>query len=288
MTLLGFNFTQQQAISYIKFNWKPGKKELLYVSVFLAVLILAKLYNMAPLATTYNTLNPIATPDPLLSTLKDFAVDAITVFAAFMLTYLYFLNSDRNPNTALKWGVAYSVPVAITSFVFWMSSITSNVAQAVISDILYLPATFFWGLLLTGGFYLFLVYRPKLNFAILSYAILLACYIALSLAVYGLGYNLTWAITDSLIAISLAGLFFAIKNQIRFQFPTVLIYGGIGLGFMLIYWISDFPYLDFVPYYVEFLAFTITGLALYVIIKQNIMGSAYTLPPPPPPPPAPT
>lgn len=287
MTLLGFNFTQQQAISYIKFNWKPGKKELLYVSVFLAVLILGKLYNVAPLST-YNTLNPMATPDPFLSTLKDFAIDAITVFAAFMLTYLYFLNSDRNPNTALKWGVAYSIPVAITSFIFWMSSITNNVAQAVISDILYLPATFFWGLLLTGGFYLFLVYRPKLNFAILSYAILLACYIALSLAVYGLGYNLTWAITDSLIAVSLAGLFFAIKNQIKFQFPTVLLYGGIGLGFMLIYWISDFPYLDFIPYYVEFLAFTITGLALYFIIKQNIMGTAYSLPPPPPPPPEPT
>ncbi|MGD6806874.1 MAG: hypothetical protein ACQCN4_07935 [Candidatus Bathyarchaeia archaeon] len=287
MTLLGFNFNKHEVTSYVKFNWKPGKKELLYVSVFLALFILAQLYDRVPLAasaSTIDALSPLAgQPDPTLMAIKDFGIDALKVFAAFMLTYLYFLNSDKRPHSALKWGVAYAGPVALVSFIFWMTSITGNVAQAVVSDILYLPITFFWGLLLTGGFYLFLVYKPKLNFAILSYAVLLVCYIGFSLVVYGVGYDFTWAFTESLIAVSLAGLFYAMKNYISFQFPTVLLYGGIGFGFMLISWISGFPYLDFVPYYVEFLAFTVTGIVLYFIIKQNVMGTAYTLPPPPPP-----
>lgn len=290
MTLLGFNFTQQQVIDYVKSNWKPGKKELIYVSFFLVVFILTELYGNSPLPTaSADPLNPTPTmvPDQTLVTLRSFAINAIQVFAALMITYLYFAKSERKPSTALKWGVAYSAPVALISLVFWLSNIgMRNVAQAVISDILYLPYTFFWGLLLAGGFYLFLLYRPKLNFIIISYILLLVCYIVFSAAVYGLGAGFTWVFTDSLIAISLAGLFLAIKKQISFPFPTVLLYGGIGLGFMIIMWVSDLVYLDFVPYYVEFLAFLVTGFALYFLMKQNILGLGdnMTVPPPPPPP----
>jgi hypothetical protein len=104
------------------------------------------------------------------------------------------------------------------------------------------------------------------------------------LAVYGLGAGLTWALTDAVIAVSISGLFYAVKNYISFPFPTLLLYGEIGLGFMIIYWISDFVYLDFVPYYVEFLAFVFTGLVLHFLMKMNIMGIGDPLPPPPPPP----
>ena len=289
MTLLGFNFTQQQVTDYIKNNWKPGKKELIYISVFLAVFIMAELYDYAPMGTTTDPLNPMApTVDPILMELKDFAITAVELFAAFMLTYLYFINSDRKPSTALKWGVAYSAPVSLISLIFWLSNTSSsNVIQSVVGDILYLPATFFWGLLLTGGFYLFWVYRPKLNFVLLSYILLLVFYIVFSLAVYGLGAGLTWAFTDAVIAVSISGLFYAVKNYIRFPFPTLLLYGEIGLGFMIIYWISGFVYLDFVPYYVEFLAFVATGLVLHFLMKMNIMGIGDS-PLPPPPPPEPT
>ncbi|MCW3984344.1 MAG: hypothetical protein NWE96_10190 [Candidatus Bathyarchaeota archaeon] len=247
---------------------------------------MAELYDYAPMGTTTDLLNPMApTVDPILMELKDFAINAIELFAAFMLTYLYFINSDKKPSAALKWGVAYSAPVSLITLIFWLSNISSsNVIQSVVGDILYLPATFFWGLLSAGGFYLFWVYRPKLNFVLLSYIILLVFYIVFSLAVYGLGAGLTWAFTDAVIAVSMAGLFYAVKNYISFPFPPLLLYGEIGLGFMIIYWISDFVYLDFVPYYVEFLAFVVTGLVLHFLMKMNIMGIGDSLPPPPPPP----
>ena len=275
MNLFGFNFTSSEAINYIKLNWKPGKREITYVIGVIAIFVLAEIYYAA-------ASNPV---DYTAQTVRSMAVNGGELLAVILFTFLYFKASDKNVKNALKWGVAYAIPMTLIFFVIYLNGST-NILVDVVSGILYLPADFFYGLLLAGGLYLLFVYRPKITLPIAGYVIMLVSFAILATIIYGFSIYSAWVFTDSVIGLSLIGLYLAIKNRITIQFPIIFLYAGIGLGFMILYWISNLVYLDFIPYYIEFLAFTITGVILYFLMKQNIIKTAEfdMLPPPPPPP----
>ncbi len=293
MSLFGFNFTQNQALDYIKQNWKPGKREITYVIGILLIFILAEAYQATPIepvTPTGDVYDPFAPPviDYTAQTVRSMTVYAVELLAALLFTFLYFKASDKTVKNTLRWGVAYATPVSLISFVTYLNGST-DILKSVVSGILYLPADFFYGLLLVGGFYLLLVYKPKISLPIAGYVIMLVSFLILNAIIYReFSIYTTWALLDSVIGLSFIGLFMAVKNQIALPLPTVFLYAGIGLGLMIIYWISDLVYLNYVPYYMEFLAFAITGVVLYFLLDQKILKiekQETLLPPPPPPPP---
>jgi hypothetical protein len=297
MSLFGFNFTKNDALDYIKKNWKPGKLELTYVLGILIIFIIAEVYDAQPIPTMESPTGGIGSvfaptdvpiPDYNALAIRNITVSVIETFAAVAFTFLYFRVSDKKVSTALRWGAAYAIPVTLLFFITWV--IDSDV-QGVVGSILYLPATFLYGLLLTGGLYLLLLYRPKIIVPIAGYVIMLLFFVLLDAAIYG-GFSIytAWGLTDAVIGLSLIGLYLSIKDKMTLPYPPILLFLGIGLGFMIIDWVSDLVYLRFMPYYLEFLAFTLTGVVLYLLpnvlpAQFGVLKPQETLPPPPPPPP---
>jgi hypothetical protein len=308
MNIFGLNFTSNQAVDYIKKNWKPGKRELMFISIYVIILIIGTAASSVQI--TLAGAEPIVNIDgatvapPLDYNLMadiDFAVAAVEFVFLLLLTFLYFKSSDKNVSNGLKWGIVYAVPVALVGLAsniqYWATlpkdyiSATYNPTLGILGDVLYLPASFLIALLVAGGLYLFFVYRPNLILTIIGYISMVALLFVFGVAIRGtyiLSSIYTYEVFFSVIGLSLMGLYFAVKNQITFKpFPQVYLFGGIAFGISILSWISDIPLGGYTSEFVSLLSYIVFGFILYFILNKGILqtGSTSTPPPPPPPPP---
>ncbi|MCW4001424.1 MAG: hypothetical protein NWE93_14420 [Candidatus Bathyarchaeota archaeon] len=310
MNILGLNFTTKQAFDYIKQHWKPGKRELTYISIYVIILIIGTAVNsttiyLANAEPIVNT-NGETLPPPIdydLMAARDFGITILDFFAFGLLTLFYFKASDKKASNALKWGVAYAVPIVLVGLAsniqYWSTlpkdyiTATYNPTLGIIADILYMPASFLLALLIAGGLYLFFVYRPNLTLTIIGYVamvVLLFCFGVALRGTYALTSPYTYEIFFSFTGLSLMGIWFAIKNQVAFKpFPQAFLFGGTIFCISILSWISDIPLGDYSYEFVSILSYIIFGFILYFLLNMNLgqtqMGAVQDLPPPPPPPP---
>ncbi len=306
MSLFGFNFTSNQAVDYIKQNWKPGKREFMYVSVYAAIFIVGELLRatagissnqmMEITYGSYYSSSPglnMPTVDPNLVFLRDFGVGALELFTFFMMTYLYFNTSDKSVHNGLKWGVGYALPIAVLSLIFSIhNSLTYpamfgyNSTLMTLSNIVYFPASFLFSLLSAGGLYLLFVYKPKINLIAIGYVAMIVFMAVLSFAFQrNFSPYSAEVIFNAVIALSLLGLYFSVKNQLRIKFPTVILFAGIGVGFFILSYISELAGGNFVPYWgdtVQVISFIAFGFLTYFLLNKFNIKPSETLPPPPP------